>query len=102
MNKQEYVRAEACDERHSATSWILKLLVGLGGVFLAIALYAIGFANQAATRAADISTAMEAHIAAQTETERHLVQRLDEIKQELRDNRMLLEELLRNGKSKTP
>jgi len=94
----DYVTAQICQDRHSATKWILGVLVALVAVFLTGAVYAINAANEAAHRAGAAATTLESHMATQEETEQHLKQRLDEIRDDVRENRALLQEILRNGR----
>jgi hypothetical protein len=90
-----FVTDRACRDRHSTTKWILGVLVALVGVFLAAVLYAVSAANDAVQRANEVSTTLESHVAVQAQTERHLFERLDEIRSDVRENRALLQQLLR-------
>ena len=90
-----FVTDRACHDRHSTTKWILGVLVALVGVFLAAALYAASAANDAVQRTNDVSTMLESHMAVQAQTERYLMERLEEIRSDVRENRALLQQLLR-------
>jgi uncharacterized membrane protein len=94
----EYVTMEGCRDRRATTKWTLGVLLGLVAVFLTGVVYAISNANNAARETDDVSTRLESHVATQKEMERHLVERLDEIRADVRENRTLLHEILRNGK----
>ena len=98
--RQEYVSLQQCKDRHAATTWMFGILVGLMAVFLSGTIYAVNSALQVAKETGEVSTTLESHKAAQEEVERNLIGRLDEIKTELRDNRDLLNEILRNGKKR--
>ena len=94
-----FVTDRACRDRHSTTTWILGLLVALVGVFLAAVLYAVSAANEAVQRVNEVSTALESHVAVQGRTERHWGERLDEIRNDVRENRALLQQLLRQHRN---
>jgi len=96
---EEHVTTEVCRERHAMTKWVLGVLVTLSSVFLAGAVYAVSIAGDASEEARTTTTTLKAHVAAQQEMERHLKQRLDEIRADVHDNRVLLQEILRNGRS---
>lgn len=96
--KPEYVSLQQCKDRHATTTWMFGILMGLMAVFLTGTIYAVNGANQTTRQTSEVSITLEAHMAAQCETEKNLIRRLDEIKAELRDNRSLLNEILKNGK----
>lgn len=103
MNKEtkpQYVTADMCQDRHGATKWILGVLLGLVAVFLTGAIYAITCANNAIEKANRVSATVETHVATQAEMERHVVQRLEEIKGDVREQRVMLQELLKNNKDR--
>ena len=96
-----YVSQQICRDRHATTTWMFGILVGLMAVFLTGTLFAINSANHAVQEVNAVSTTVESHMAAQAEVKRHLIRQLDEIKADLRENRALLNEILKgNGARK--
>lgn len=98
--KRQFVTQQTCRDRHATTTWMFGILVGLMTVFLTGTIYAITSANHAVHKVSTVSTTLESHMAAQAEVKRHLMRRLDEIKADLREHRALLNEILKNGKTK--
>ena len=97
----QYVLKEACEERHEASRWVLRLLIGLTSLFLTAAIYAVDTANQAYDQTNELRTTIHSHLSAQTETNSHIRQRLDEIRVDIRENRNLLNSLLQNRQTNT-
>ena len=95
-----FVRAATCRVRSRATTWLLGGLLVLMGFFLTQLLNAADRVQDAERLATDVASGLKAHIAAQTEQERHIEKRLDEIKTDVRENRHLLEQLMRNNGSR--
>jgi hypothetical protein len=97
----QYALKEACEERHAAGRWVFRVLIGLTALFLTAAIYAVDTANQACDQTHEMRTTIHSHLSAQVETNSHIRQRLDEIRVDIRENRNLLNSLLRSRQTST-
>ena len=98
--EQQYVTTMICQDRHSTSKWMFGILTGLMSVFMVGISYSVNSAHEALKKNNVTSTTLESHVTAEVEMRRLIKERLDEIKQDVRDNRTLLDEILRNGKGK--
>ncbi|NLE38048.1 MAG: hypothetical protein GX621_08490, partial [Pirellulaceae bacterium] len=78
--------------------WVQRFLVGLIAVFIVAAVYAIDMANEAQSTSHKTQVTLQSHLAAEAETSRYLKERLDEIRADLREQRKLLDSLMREGR----
>lgn len=95
---QEHVSTTVCRDRHGTSKWMFGVLTGLMSVLMAGITYSVNSAHEAMRTANATATMLESHVATEAEMRRLIVERLDDLKQDLRDNRALLNEILTSGK----
>lgn len=94
-----YVRESYCEERHASSKWVQRVQIGLTALFLTAALYAVDTANRAMETSQRTQASLDAHMAAEAESTRYVRERLDEIRADIREQRTLLNSLLRQQPS---
>lgn len=90
-----YVRQSYCAERHASSKWVQRFQVGLTALFLTSAIYAVDTANRAMKNSQRTQIILESHMTAEAESTRYVRERLDEIRADIREQRTLLNSLLR-------
>jgi hypothetical protein len=111
-----YVLKEVCATRTKTARWVISVYFGILGVFLALIVYASGQAAQANTKYGEVvelvgdktaavskevdavKSELDTHRAVQLASDKTIVDKLDEVKEQLRaqqvEQKLLLEKIL--------
>ena len=96
---EEYVSKKSFEERSHLNRWLAGLLFGLMSVFLAMTVYALDASRRAEKESDDVLRLVERHIAAETEADKALKERLEQIQSDVRETRDLVVKMLQNRQS---
>lgn len=93
-NIDELVTKNFCSQRGRLNSWLLGILFSIMALFLGIVTFSAARASNAIDNTSNIQIEVKEHIARESEQDKSVIRQLEDIKTELREQRVEQKRLL--------